>query len=186
MEEETIEVEEADRYVKKVSRRIALLHLSYAKTLTEELGEERGKQLVLKAIKRYGEHIGEARREEIEEKDLEPVPENFSEGESLSIPPFGMHSEVERDGDRMKAHGCVMGKLWREKGEEELGELYCYVDAAKYLAFNDDYVQTHTKALTAGDDYCEFEIDRSTEEQKSLFKNDEMDFSNVDKYLKED
>ncbi len=184
MEEETIELEEASKHVKTVSRRIALLHLSYAKTLTEELGEEEGKQLVLKAIKRYGKNIGEARREEIKEKNLESTPENFSEGEALSVPPFGMHSKLEKDGDRMRAYGCVLGELWREMDEEELGKLYCYVDAAKYLAFNEDWVQTHTKAMTAGDDHCEFKVEGSTEEQKELFKDDEEDFSEADKYLK--
>ena len=183
MEEEFIEIEEAAKQIKTVSERIALLHLSYAKTLTEELGEEKGKQLILKAIKRYGKHIGEARREEIEEKGLDPTAENFSKGEKFSIPPFGMDSKIERKGERMRAYGCVLGKLWSEYDEEELGKLYCYVDAAKYLGFNEDCVQTHTKAMTAGDDYCEFEVKSSTEEQKELFEEDEEDFSKVDKYL---
>ena len=183
MEKETIEKEEAAKHIKTVSERIALLHLSYAKTLTEELGEEEGKQLILKAIKQYGKHIGEARRKEIEEKGLEPTPENFSEGEALSIPPFGMHSEIEKNGERMRAYGCVLGEFWKKHGEEELDKLYCYVDAAKYLGFNEDYVQTHAKAMTKGDNCCEFEVKPSTEEQKQLFKDDEKDFSNVDEYL---
>ncbi len=186
MEKETIGKEEAAEEIETLSKRIALLHLSYAKTLTEELGEERGKQLILKAIKRYGKHIGEARREEIEEKGLEPKMENFSKGESLSIPPFGMHSGVERDEDKMRAYGCVMGEFWRDMGEEELGKLYCYVDPAKYLGYNEDLVQVHTKAMTAGDDCCEFEVEHSTEEQKKLFKDDDEDFSKVDEYLSED
>jgi len=177
--------EEAAKQIKTVSERIALLHLSYAEILTEELGEERGKQLILKAIKQYGTHIGEARRKEIEEKGLEPNPENFSKGESLSIPPFGMHDKIEREGENMRAHGCALGKLWRKYGQEELGKLYCYVDAAKYLAFNENYVQTHIKAMTKGDDYCEFEVTPATQEQKELFKEDE-DFSKVDGYLEGD
>ncbi len=183
MEKETVDKKETSEYIKTVSQRIALLHLSYAKKLTEELGEEKGRELVLEAIKEYGKYIGEARRKEIEEKGLEPTPENFSKGETLSIPPFGMHSRIERDGDKMRAYGCVLGKLWKKYGEEELGKLYCYVDAAKYLGFNGDYVQTHTKAMTVGDECCEFEVKPSTEEQKKLFESDEEDFSKVDEYL---
>jgi len=34
--------------------RTALLHYAFTQTLIEELGEEKGKALALKAIKRYG------------------------------------------------------------------------------------------------------------------------------------
>ncbi len=186
MGKETVDKEKASEYIKTVSERIALLHLSYAKTLTEELGEDKGKELVVEAIKRYGEYIGDARREEIKEKGLPTSPENFSQGECLSIPPFGMHTKIERDGEKMKAYGCVLGRLWKRYGEEELGKLYCYVDAAKYMAYNEDHVQTHTKALSAGDEFCEFEIKPSTEKQKKLFEDDSEDFSKVDEYLEED
>ena len=57
--QETVALEEARGQVSKVCRRLGLLHLSFAKTLVEELGEKKGKQLVLKAIKDYGTRIGE-------------------------------------------------------------------------------------------------------------------------------
>ncbi len=183
MEKETIDLKEAAEIVENVSKRIALLHLSYAKTITDELGEERGKHLILRAIKDYGKKIGEKRREEIENLGLEPTPENFSKGSSLSIPPFGMHSKIEEK-ENLRAYGCVLGKLWKEYGEEELGKLYCYVDAAKYMGFNQDIVQTHTKAMTVGDEFCEFVVTRSTDKQKDKFKDDKADFSEVDEYLK--
>ncbi len=184
MRQKKIDIEEAAKEVELVSKRLALLHLAYAKTLTEELGEERGEELVLKSIKRYGRWIGEKRREEIEEKGLEPIPENFSKGNVLRIPKFGMHSELESTGDSMKLFGCTMGKLWREYGEEELGRLYCYVDPAKYLGFNEDHIQVHKKAMPAGDECCEFVVRRSTKKEKELFKSEDEDFSDSDKHLK--
>ncbi len=184
MEDKTINIEEAAEIVERVSKRIALLHLSYAKMITEELGEERGKRLILRAIKDYGKTIGRKRREEIEEMGLKPTPENFSKGTSLSIPPFGMHSKIE-DKENMKAYGCTLGRLWKEYGEDKLGKLYCYVDATKYMGFNQDYVQTHTKAMTLGDDFCEFVVTPSTKKQKDIFNDDEADLSEVDEYLKE-
>lgn len=184
MEEEKIDKKEAAKQIETLSKRIALLHLSYAKTLTEELEEEHGKQLILKAIKRYGKHIGEARREEIEEKGLEPTAENFSQGETLSIPPLGMHSGIEREDDKMKAYGCTMGEFWREMGEEELGKLYCYVDPAKYLGYNEDLIQVHDKAMTAGDEHCEFIVRSSSEEDKERFT-EEKNLEKLDEYLEE-
>jgi len=49
--EETVGLEEAKEQVRRVSTRLGLLHLSFAKTLIEEMGEKKGRQLVLKGIK---------------------------------------------------------------------------------------------------------------------------------------
>ncbi len=184
MDEETILMEDAKREVELVSERVALLHLSYAKMLTEEFGESRGKELVLKAIKYYGRCIGEKRRDEIEEMGMEPVPHNFGKGDVLRIPRFGMHSGLEDTGPSVKLHGCVMGKLWRAFGEEDLGKLYCYVDPAKYMGFNPDYIQVHEKAMPAGHGYCEFVVRPSTREEKEIFLSKNKDFSTIDPCLK--
>jgi len=57
-----VALEDAKRQVEIVARRIALLHLAYAKMLVEEFGEEKGRKLILKAIKDYGVRIGEKMR----------------------------------------------------------------------------------------------------------------------------
>ena len=57
-EKKMVPLEEAEEQVRRVCTRLALLHLSFAKTLVEELGEEKGKHLILKAIKDYGIRIG--------------------------------------------------------------------------------------------------------------------------------
>ncbi|MFO8109137.1 MAG: L-2-amino-thiazoline-4-carboxylic acid hydrolase [Thermoplasmata archaeon] len=184
MTEEMIGLKEAAKEVELVSRRVALLHISYAKMLTEEFGEERGRELILKAVKGYGRIIGEKRRKEIEERGMEPVPKNFGKGDVLRIPRFGVHSRLEETEDSMKLYGCAMGKLWREYGEEELGKLYCYVDPAKYMGFNEDFIQVHRKAVPAGGDFCEFVVRPSTEEERELFRSDKKDFSDADPGLK--
>ena len=48
-EKKMIPFEETKREIEITSRRIALLHLSYAKTLIEELGEEKGREMIAKA-----------------------------------------------------------------------------------------------------------------------------------------
>ncbi|MDH5200179.1 MAG: hypothetical protein OEW93_04760, partial [Candidatus Bathyarchaeota archaeon] len=61
--EEMIPLSEAENEVKVVTQRLALLHLAYAKTLVDEFGWERGKQLVLNAIKEYGRRVAERTRQ---------------------------------------------------------------------------------------------------------------------------
>jgi len=182
---EVIPFENAKKEVEITSRRIALLHLSYAKTLVQELGEKRGTELIMKAIKDYGIRIGERTRKEVLDQRLEASPENFAKGEHFRVPRFGMHEGheiVEVEGERrIRAYGCVLGKLWKEYGEEELGRLYCYVDPAKYMAYNPNYKLTHIKALPDGDACCELTVRPTTEKERKDFSSEEKDWSYIDK-----
>lgn len=184
-EKNMIPLDEAKREVEITSRRIALLHLSYAKTLVEELGEEKGRELIAKAIKDYGIRIGEKTRKEVLDQGLEPTPENFSAGKSLRIPKFGMHDRIETvevDGEpRRRAYGCVLGKLWKEYGEEKLGRLYCYVDPAKYMAYNPNFKLIHIKVVPEGHEYCEFAVRPTTEKERKDFLTKDKDWFYIDK-----
>lgn len=157
-----IPFDEAKQEVEVTSRRIALLHLSYAKTLIEELGEEKGIELIAKAIEDYGTRIGKKTREDVLNLGLKPDPKNFGAGRSLRLPKFGMHERretVEVGGEpRRRAYGCVLAKLWKEYGEEKIGRLYCDVDIAKYRAYNPDYELVHIRTIPDGDEYCEFAV----------------------------
>ena len=168
-----ISLEEAKKQVEIASRRIALLHISYARTLVEELGEEEGMGLIAKAIRDYGVRIGERTRKEVLDRGLEPTPENFGAGRHLSVPRFGMHERSERvwvGGERRrKAYDCVLAKLWKECGEEKLGRLYCYVDVAKYMAYNPNYKMVHIGTVPDGDEYCEFAVRPTIEKEREDF-----------------
>ena len=133
--EESISIEEVKREVEMTARRIGLLHLSFARTLVKELGEGKGRPLILKAIKDYGKKIGGKARKSIIDQRLDPLPENYGVGRSRDLPKFGMHERtemVEVEGEqRIRTYGCVMAKVWKEYGEEKLGRLYCYVDSFK-------------------------------------------------------
>ncbi len=58
-EAKTVPLEEAREQVRKVCARLGLLHIAFARTLVDELGEKKGKELILKAIKDYGTKVGE-------------------------------------------------------------------------------------------------------------------------------
>lgn len=179
--DEMVTLDEAKEQVRRVCARLAILHLSFAKTLVEELGEEKGSELILKAIKNYGKRIGEEAKNGATSQGLENKPENYKE----DLPLYGMHDgseTVEVDGEkRTRLCGCVMGKIWNEMGEGKLGRYYCLVDPAKYMAFNLNYKLVHTKALTDGDEYCELVLRQTTEKEKDDFSNNKKDWSYIDK-----
>jgi len=176
-----VDLNDAKEQVEKVCRRMALLHLSYAKTIINELGKEKGKKLVLKAIKDYGMRIGIGVKEEVEKQGLTNEIENYKE----DLPEYGMHEKVEHaqvgGQEGLRSYGCVMGKLWHDMGEDEIGRLYCYVDPAKYMAYNFDFALVHKKSIPDGDDYCEFIIRKTTKKEKEDFSDDDKDWSYIDK-----
>jgi len=177
---ETVPLEEAREQVSRVCRRLALLHLSFAKVLTGELGERRGKQLLLKAIKEYGQGVGRDARARAFAQGLDDSPSNYKE----DLPLYGMNERsetVEVDGERrIRMYGCVMGKVWQSLGENELGRFYCYVDPAKYMGFNPGYKLIHIKSLPDGDEYCEFVLRPTTEQERKDFAEDK-DWSYIDR-----
>ena len=178
---EMVSLTDAREQVKKVCVRLALLHLSFAKTLVEEFGEQKGKELVLKAIKHYGIRVGERAKARANNCGLDNSPNHYRG----DLPAYGMHDNMQSEEvageNRTKAYGCVMGKVWRELGENELGRLYCYVDPAKFMAFNPNFKLIHLKAIPNGDEHCEFAVRPTTEKERQDFADNNKDWSYIDK-----
>jgi hypothetical protein len=177
-----ISLEEATKQVELVCRRLGLLHLAFAKIMVEELGQEEGERLASEAIKRYAEWVGSAKVERAREAGMDLSVEAF---ENLSdLPAFGMHDgyeDLEVDGEeRSKAFGCVMGKVWREMGEERLGRIYCHIDPASSMVFNPDFKMVHTMAMPDGDDHCEFAFRPTTDRDKEEFASNDTDWIQIE------
>jgi hypothetical protein len=166
---ESVPMDEVRQALIGQGRRLALIHLEYAKAIVEELGEERGIKVISRAIKSYGSKIGKKTKEEVLAKGLEAIPENFNKGDTYRVPNIhgALHDTrgvIEVDGaKRVHSTGCIAGKVWKEEGEEKLGRLYCYMDVAKYMAFNPHYKYVHIKAVPDGDGCCEMGIKPTTE-----------------------
>lgn len=156
--EEAIPAEEARQAVQDMTRRVGLLHMCFARTLVADLGEEKGRELIEKAIWDYGTEIGKQTRKRVEALGLEPTLENFGKGSDLS--PLGFdHGEAVVDGElRALSYGCALADVWREYGEEELGGLYCLVDPAKMQAYDPEWTMVHTKKIPEGDECCEIAV----------------------------
>jgi len=184
-EEQSVTLDEAHRAVAKMCRRLGLLHLAFAETMVDALGSEKGIEMTVRAIERYGRYIGEAKQEEARRRGFASSPETFPEVNDL--PRFGIHDRVERTKvkgeNRIIAWGCEMAKVWREYGQEDLGRIYCYVDPINAMAYNPKCKLIHIKAEPDGDDCCELALRKTTEEEREAFRAGRIDWEKIDRGL---
>lgn len=147
-------VSEALQQILITAERIAMLHYHFANTLVTELGEERGKELVRKAIAAYGTEVGERQRARVTAMGKAASCENYKAAPdlpALAWSPEGM-PRIVRDGKEIAV--CPLAKYWLERGAEELGRLYCFVDQAKFAAFDPACECRHLANVLDGDDHC--------------------------------
>ena len=159
MSNDTIEKKEALRQIRQALHRTALLYHHFAETLTVELGEKRGTELIRKAIEAYGARIGEEARRKALDKGLSLTPENFES----DLPDLAWgRSAITVDGEkRTRVNRCPLAEDWLAWGDPKKDRLYCYVDQAKMRAFNPDYEYVHFKTFLDGDSCCELAVRRS-------------------------
>jgi hypothetical protein len=157
--EERVTAVECTEQVRLAARRIALLYHFFADTLTSELGEEKGKELIQKAIQAYGVHSGRMMRQELEALGLPPTPGN--QGRVSDLPRFGWDTDhtVDAEGRQLPTVTyCPLAATWEALGPRavELGRLYCHVDQAKQEGYNplDEFL--HTSNVLDGDPFCTF------------------------------
>lgn len=180
-EQEWVSRDEVAQQVAILFERIGILHASYARAIVDELGEEAGRRLILKAIKEYGKKTGAQVREKAEARGEDNSPEHYTG----DLPKYGTHDRFEKvivDGEeRLIATGCGLWRTWERLGETELGRLYCNVDVAKYMGFNPCFKQIHTKAPFKGDDCCELVVRPTTEQEREDFARGNVDWSYLDR-----
>ncbi len=166
-QDDMIPKEEAEKGTKGALSRLALLHLSYAKILVDAFGEEKGKDMIAKAIIDYGQRIHER-----VEKGLP------------DLPSFGLYDDygINEEGKQF-AHGCTLAKVFKEQNALDLGHMYCYVDAAKMMAMELGGKTIHEKCEACGDDECILVIVQTTEEEREAFANKTGDWREVDPRL---
>ncbi len=172
-QDKKVTAEEARTAIEAISRRVGLLHLCYARTLVKELGKERGRELIEEAIWDYGTEVGKATRRRVLEKGLEPTPQNMAAGSDLS--PLGFdHRSAMVDGEpRIHSMACALADVWREFGEEDLGQLYCLVDPAKMQAYAPELTLVHTQRIPLGDECCELAVRPTSSQRDSQIDLDE-------------
>lgn len=186
-EAKSVSLEEASAQVRVTAVRLALMHLAYASTIVDELGDDKGKKLIRKAMMEYGRLVGERNKaggqdlpfyglhESYEYKDQDYI-------DSRELPKEDVHGW---SWDHFKVHGCVLSQVFKEYGQEELGRLYCYVDAAKSMSADPERVLIHTACEVCDDDHCAFELVPSSEAERKAFLDQDDQWHQVDPLLAE-
>jgi len=138
--------------VTRMAKLLALLHYSMSKEIMAARGEERGKEVILAAIKRFGEARLISMAQEARERALDP--KSFDTYKLVrDMPGTGW----ERDPNNpTKITYCPMESVWAEYGDEgrRLGYLYCSIDHVLYNGFGADLERPQCRAL--GDECCDF------------------------------
>lgn len=169
MTEKMIPLKEANAEVITTARRLALLYLHFSDAIIEELGEEKGRELISKAILNYGTECGEEVRKGVQEMGLPLEAQNF--GKVPDLPKLGWEKELicYPDGQRNpRVHFCPLADIWIKKGKAELGRMYCFVDQAKFSSYNPELECIHVKNVLDGDPYCELCIVKRKQDQADV------------------
>ena len=127
------------------SRSAAFYYLS--KAILEELGEEKGTELIIKTVKKMGKASGLNRRKNVESKGLDITLENYAESAKAfsEMVSFAWESEVKkRTSDEIIRDYtyCPIAAGFKNIGEDgvKIGELFCeYIDDAVVQTYNPVY-----------------------------------------------
>ena len=159
-EERCIDIAVAEKEVRSIIIRLAMLYRHTAETLVDRLGEQEAKEILHDIIERYGLEVGRETRARVEASGLSVTTENFKAGSDL--PRLGWRGDqvIFDDGvERARITSCPLADYWIEKGLADLGRIYCLVDKFKYESYNGACCR-HLKNVLDGDDYCLFDIDQ--------------------------
>ncbi len=151
---EQISKKEAERQVLLLARRCASLYQSFAEALVNELGEEKGKALILKAIEDYGAKSGENVKQKVEESKAPKDVNNYFKHSDL--PKLGWVANTFEDNGKIVKHidYCPMAEYWLEEMDPELARLYCHVDQVKYDTYNPALEFRCVKNVLDGEQRC--------------------------------
>jgi hypothetical protein len=186
---ETVPLKEAIEQVETAFIRLALMHLSFSNILVQELGEEKGKELILKSIIEYGKRVGKRVLEGHDDLPHYGVHSKYIYNENVYTNAreiFSLIDEGDFDFSKLEIHGCILAKIFQENNEEDLGKLYCYIDASNSMSTNPNTKAIHTKCVLCGDEYCQITSVETTEKERRDFESSNPDWKEVDPLLVDD
>jgi len=182
-EKRVVPVDEAAEQVRLAMIRVALMHLAFSKTIVEELGEEKGKEIIIKAIMEYGKRAGERTKRGDQDLPFYGIHERCVYKDQTYTDTRKIPRSEGWDFSLYRVYGCILAKIFREYGEEDLGRLYCYVDGAKSMAADPNHKLIHTSCEPCGDGCCAFASIATSEKERSDFVNRNTDWKHVDPIL---
>lgn len=167
MSEKTmIDYQEAVNEVRKACRQFAMLYFHFAKVLVEELGKDKAKPLIQKAIFELAVDRTNQLREKASKQGLDFTMETFARVTDLP-----MMAWVQELG---KNH-CPYAEAWVKYFDEypwfqELAPLYCdVIDTTNAENFTQCVSHRITKNVLTGGETCEREYFESEQVKKGVF-----------------
>jgi hypothetical protein len=181
-DEKKVPLKEAIAQVEVGWARLALLHLSFSKTLIDEFGEEKGKELIIKTMIDYSKRVVKRIKNGAQRLPWYGLHDKYvySGNEYINNHEIPGFLEEGFDWSVFKNYGCVVAKVSKEFEEEELGCLYCYADPGIAMAADPSYKFIHEKCEACGDEYCTFKVLPTTEKERKDFKNSDREWKHVD------
>ncbi len=157
--------------IKFTAQHHAMLFTNIAKEVIEKIGEENGKKLIGRAVRKYGRQRGKrmALRAHKNGHALS-VANYFAYGE-WEVPKDEMDFKlIEKNPDaRLNIFKCPWHSVWKENNLLEYGKYFCQeIDAALVNGFNPDLEIKVNSTQTNGGELCEF-----------VFKNAELNFLKI-------
>ena len=137
-----------------MARLFGLMFYHFSQLAVEEMGDEKGREFIEEAVKRFGLERAERVKKEVEKMGLEPTLENY--GKVLDLPRIGWGGET-------RETFCPFAETWIKKGAEDLCKLYCEVDIWKFVGYNPDIKVERLSSVLEGDQDCKYKI---TEEKE--------------------
>ena len=180
--EKNVPLDEAMEQVRTVGIRLALMHLAYARTLVQEYGMDKGRDLIVKAMMAYGKLVGERNKSGRQDLPWYGFHDKYAYKDKAYVDTREQPTD-DFDFAFLKVYGCILAKTFLESGEPELGALYCYVDAAKSMAANPECKLIHTACEVCGDKFCAFDSVPTTEEERIYFQKQDPRWKKTDSIL---
>ena len=145
------EIRSNDEPSERMAKLMAKLYFFMASEIIKKLGDEEGKDVIRKAISRFGKSRAEAMLKEAEERDLEINHDTY-----LAVRDMPLISWKKDPCRSTDITYCPMHDMWSMLNDNELGSLYCEIDKILYESFSIDFDRPLCK--TSGDPCCRFII----------------------------
>ncbi len=142
-------IRSTDEPVGRMAKLMAELYYFMANEIIDQLGEEKGKEAVRKAVTRFGEARAAVMQEEAKERGLEINSGTYALVRDM--PSISWEKDPENPSDITY---CPMHDMWEQLDALELGAIYCEIDSVLYDSFNTEFERPLCK--TSGDQCCRF------------------------------
>ena len=143
---------------------MALLFYHISKEVIDTFGDE-GERALRKAIENFGSERGENIRKEVLSRGLPLTMENLSKYYDMPLKEAWKGvSKVDELTYYSEVSFCPFAKVWKEKGAEEIGLIYCEQDIALMKAYNPNINFKRPKNVLKGDEICLFDVKVESQE----------------------